>query len=61
MSKAGSGALSFTFGLLLIVLGILFLLENFTYLSVWRYAWRFWPLILIVFGLSKIFHSIKKG
>jgi len=61
MSKGGGSAISFTFGLLLVALGILFLLDNFTYLPVWHYVWRFWPLILIVFGLSKIFSSIKKG
>lgn len=61
MSKRTVGAGALTVGLLLIVLGILFLLANFTALPVWSYAWRYWPLILIVFGLSKIIQSITQG
>jgi len=61
MSKKSVSAGTLTLGLLLIVIGILFLLANFTNLPVWRYAWRYWPLILIFFGLSKIIQSITQG
>jgi hypothetical protein len=53
-SHSRSGAL--TAGLILIVLGIIFLLENFhAPFSVWRLVARYWPVILIVIGVKKIF------
>ena len=45
--------------LLLIVLGVLFLLNNF-YPGVYRFS-RMWPVILIVIGLAKIFEHLQKG
>ncbi len=60
MSKKGIGAGSLTLGLLLIIIGILFLVSNFTDINVWSKAWRYWPLILIFFGLFKIFQSITQ-
>lgn len=43
--------------LILIFIGILFLLQNFGILpwSVWGFLWRFWPLLLIIWGLQIIF------
>ena len=43
--------------LLLIVLGILFLLNN-VYPGVFRFG-RMWPVILIVIGLSKVFEYFQ--
>ncbi len=42
---------------ILIVLGILFLLNNFGLVpwSIWRDLWKFWPLFLIFWGLQMIF------
>jgi hypothetical protein len=60
MNKKGVGAGSLTLGLLLIIIGILFLVSNFTDINVWSRAWRYWPLILIFFGLFKIFQSITQ-
>lgn len=60
MSRKGIGAGSLTLGLLLIIIGILFLVDNFTDITVWSRAWKYWPLILIVFGLFKIFQSITQ-
>jgi len=48
---------SFIFGLVLIAVGVLFLVDNFTYIDVWYYAWRFWPVILILFGVNKILRA----
>ncbi|MDH5715342.1 MAG: DUF5668 domain-containing protein [Candidatus Aminicenantes bacterium] len=48
---------TFIFGLVLVAIGALFLVDNFTYIDVWYYAWRFWPVILILFGLSKILRA----
>lgn len=49
-----SGAL--TAGLILIVLGVIFLAESFyTPFSAWRLIARYWPLILILWGLRNLF------
>lgn len=45
---------AYIWGLLLITLGVLFTIHNFTDLSVWKWVWNFWPLILIVLGVQKI-------
>ena len=45
--------------LLLIVLGVLFLLNNL-YPDVYRFT-RMWPVILIVIGLSKILEYLHKN
>jgi uncharacterized membrane protein HdeD (DUF308 family) len=43
-------------GLILIVLGLIFLVENFyTPFSAWRLIARYWPVILIIVGAKKIF------
>lgn len=43
-------------GVLVIGLGLVFLLDNLGFISV-RYTFRFWPTILIIFGLLKISQS----
>lgn len=46
-------------GLLLIVLGILFLLSNYRpEWDLWDFFYRYWPLLLIIFGLAKIFDHL---
>ena len=39
--------------IILIVLGALFMLENFGYLQ--EDVWKFWPLVLVVIGLVLLF------
>jgi hypothetical protein len=42
-------------GLLLIVLGILFLLARFhPDLGIWHLFWRFWPVLIILWGVAKL-------
>jgi hypothetical protein len=42
-------------GLLLIVLGILFLLARFhPDLGIWHLFWRFWPVLIILWGIAKL-------
>lgn len=41
---------------LLIAIGVMFLLQNFDILYIAN-IWDFWPLILVVIGISKLFHS----
>ena len=43
-------------GVIVIGLGLLFLLDNLGFINV-RYTFRFWPTILIIFGLLKISQS----
>jgi DUF4097 and DUF4098 domain-containing protein YvlB len=43
-------------GLILIIVGLLFLLHNFRYnLPVWRILERWWPLLFIIWGLAKLY------
>ncbi len=39
-------------GLILIVIGLLFFLNNFGYIN--GDIWRFWPLILIIWGIKRL-------
>ena len=52
----GQGQRSSIFsGLLLILLGILFLLARFDpNLGVWHFVWRYWPVVIILWGLAKL-------
>jgi len=45
-------------GLILIVIGTIFLLENIGY-DAWRALFKLWPLILIFWGASKLYYGIK--
>lgn len=50
--------------LLLVSLGIILLLNNFGVLpwSLWETLWKFWPILLIVWGVETIFgHSLIGG
>jgi hypothetical protein len=46
-------------GIILIVIGGIFLLETL-HVSVWHYVWRFWPLIFIAWGASKLYYGLKE-
>ncbi len=46
-------------GLVLIAIGIVFILENMG-MDAWDFAWRFWPVILIVWGASKLISGLKE-
>ncbi|MFQ6109266.1 MAG: LiaI-LiaF-like domain-containing protein [Candidatus Aminicenantales bacterium] len=47
-------------GLILIVIGLLFLLHNIN-ISVWDSIARLWPVVLIVWGLWKLYFGIKES
>lgn len=51
---------SLAFGIILILLGGLFLLDEFYYIDVWDYLWKYWPLILIIIGLAEIIDYFRK-
>ncbi len=42
-------------GLVLIVFGLVFLLNNFYDISIWHLIARYWPVLLIIVGLKKIY------
>lgn len=53
-NRTGRGSL--IFGLILVALGGLFLMENwFGFFWLWSFVATWWPLILIAIGLRKIF------
>ena len=55
MSNGGQQRSSIFSGLLLIVLGILFLLARFhPDLGIWHLFWRFWPVLIILWGIAKL-------
>lgn len=45
-------------GIIVILIGLLFLINNFIPIS---WVWRLWPLILIVIGILMIYKASKKG
>jgi len=45
-------------GSILVILGLIFLLENFGY-DIWGQVAKLWPIILIVWGLSKLQAALK--
>ncbi len=51
--RTRSGVL--TAGLILIAIGLVFLLNNFYPISAWRLIGRYWPVILIIIGLRKLY------
>jgi hypothetical protein len=44
-----------TAGLILIGIGLLFLVNNFWEISAWRLVARYWPVLLILIGLRKLY------
>lgn len=52
---------SLFWGLIILVLGMLFLLKNFGLeINVWHLLGKYWPLILIYIGVKNIFLYINK-
>jgi membrane protein DedA with SNARE-associated domain len=50
---------SLLWGIILIVVGGIFLLEQFD-IDVFDQVWRFWPVILIVWGANKLWLGLKE-
>lgn len=45
--------------LILITIGIMFLIQNLSDINVFRVFWRYWPVILIVIGISKLLEYFR--
>ena len=45
------------FGLIILIIGIIFLLENSFGIEIWESAWLFWPIIFILWGLVELFQK----
>lgn len=53
---------SLFWGLIILVLGMLFLLKNFGLeIDVWDLVGKYWPLILIYIGVKNIYLYLKKA
>jgi len=50
---------SLVWGVILIVVGAIFLLEQFD-IDLFDQVWRFWPVILIVWGANKLWLGLKE-
>ena len=50
---------SLLWGVILIVVGGIFLLEQFD-IDVFDQVWRFWPVILIIWGANKLWLGLKE-
>lgn len=50
---------SLVWGVILIVLGFLFLLDQLN-VDIWDAVWRFWPVVLIVWGANKLWLGLKE-
>lgn len=50
------------FGIILVVIGAIFLVNNFyPDLRIWSNLIKLWPIILIIYGIKKIFSAIGEG
>jgi len=54
ITLGGSDRRRLVTGILFIVIGLLFLLDRMFFIETGE-IWRFWPLILVAFGLSRVF------
>jgi hypothetical protein len=53
---------SLFWGLIILVLGMLFLLKNFGLeINVWHLLGKYWPLILIYIGVKNIYLYLNRG
>jgi len=55
VSKEGKG--NWFFGLIVLTIGIVFIIENFTDLEIWGRVWNLWPIILLIWGIKEIWQN----
>jgi len=54
-SEEGKG--NWVFGLIILAIGIIFVVENFTDIEIWGRVWNLWPVILFVWGIKEIWQN----
>lgn len=54
MSSIRKSSAHWLVGLVVLLIGVIFLIENFTGIEVWERVWHFWPLIFILWGLAEL-------
>ncbi len=53
---------SLFWGMIILVLGMLFLLKNFGLeINIWHLLGKYWPLILVFIGVKNIYFYLKKN
>jgi hypothetical protein len=57
MSAVNKNTGQWLFGLIILIIGVIFLLENLFGYEIWESVWLFWPLIFILWGLVEIFQK----
>jgi hypothetical protein len=50
---------AFTWGVILILLGVMFLVHNFSDIDIWDFVMTWWPLILIGLGIEKVVQHFR--
>ncbi|HDJ23710.1 MAG TPA: hypothetical protein ENF17_07460 [Candidatus Aminicenantes bacterium] len=50
---------TFIWGIILVVIGVIFLLNNLD-INAWRIVANLWPLVLIVWGVRKLYLGLKE-
>ena len=57
MSASGEGKGNWVFGLIILAIGVIFVVENFTDIEVWGRVWNLWPVILFIWGIKEIWQN----
>ena len=45
--------------LILITIGTMFLIQNLSHINVFKLFWRYWPVLLIAIGISKLLEYFR--
>jgi Domain of unknown function (DUF5668) len=45
--------------LILITIGTMFLIQNLVHINVFKVFWRYWPVLLIAIGISKLLEYFR--
>ena len=45
--------------LILITIGTMFLIQNLSHINVFKVFWRYWPVILIAIGITKLLEYFR--
>ncbi|GAG40849.1 unnamed protein product, partial [marine sediment metagenome] len=57
MSASEEGKGNWVFGLIILAVGVIFIVENFTDLEIWGRVWNLWPVILLIWGIKEIWQN----